>query len=93
MTASRKPLAAVHGTTKLVCRLSATCNVIAINGAEYLAVRHETGYQLHGKRGVYDLPKDLSSCDCADATFRSERPGGCKHRRALAALKAARKIG
>jgi hypothetical protein len=34
---------------------------------------------------VYDLPADLSSCDCPDGTYHPERPGGgCKHRKALA---------
>ncbi len=32
---------------------------------------------------VYDLPRDLSSCDCPDRTFKSERPGGCRHMAAL----------
>ena len=33
---------------------------------------------------VYDLAADLSSCDCPDGTYHPERPGGCKHQRALA---------
>jgi hypothetical protein len=32
---------------------------------------------------VYDLPRDLSCCDCPDQTYRPERPGGCKHMQAL----------
>jgi hypothetical protein len=31
----------------------------------------------------YDLPADLDSCDCPDALFRPERPGGCRHQQAL----------
>jgi hypothetical protein len=31
----------------------------------------------------YDLPRDLSSCDCPDRIYKSERPGGCKHMVAL----------
>jgi hypothetical protein len=31
----------------------------------------------------YNLPADLSDCDCADHTCREERPLGCKHMRAL----------
>ena len=31
----------------------------------------------------YDLPRDLSSCDCPDRTYKPERPGGCKHMVAL----------
>ena len=32
---------------------------------------------------VYDLPRDLSGCDCPDQTYKSERPGGCRHMAAL----------
>ncbi len=39
-----------------------------------------------GSGEVYDLPRDLRSCDCADNTFKPERPGGCRH---MAALKLA----
>lgn len=44
-----------------------------------------TGFQLtkFGSGEVYDLPRDLSSCDCPDHTYRGERPGGCKHMAAL----------
>ncbi len=31
----------------------------------------------------YDLPADLSGCDCPDGIYRSERPGGCRHQAAL----------
>jgi hypothetical protein len=48
------------------------------------------GYQLRKATGeVYDLAADVSSCDCPDATFHPERPGGCKHQRALKAALAA----
>jgi hypothetical protein len=36
-----------------------------------------------GTGEVYDLPRDLSGCDCPDQTYRPERPGGCKHMAAL----------
>jgi hypothetical protein len=36
-----------------------------------------------GSGEVYDLPKNLSGCDCPDHTYKSERPGGCKHMVAL----------
>ncbi len=36
-----------------------------------------------GTGEVYFLPRDLSSCDCPDHTYRPERPGGCRHMRAL----------
>jgi hypothetical protein len=36
-----------------------------------------------GSGEKYNLPADLSSCDCPDHTFREERRGGCKHMAAL----------
>jgi hypothetical protein len=67
--------------------------VLVINSTAYLvnatfcAISGDPlGYQLRKTDGtVYDLAADLSSCDCPDATYQEERPGGCKHRRALAA--------
>lgn len=43
------------------------------------------GFRLHkfGGEEVYDLPRDLSGCDCGDRTHRPERPGGCRHMAAL----------
>jgi hypothetical protein len=32
---------------------------------------------------VYDLPASLDDCTCPDATYRPERPGGCRHQQAL----------
>jgi hypothetical protein len=32
---------------------------------------------------VYDVPRTLDACTCADASYRPERPGGCKHQAAL----------
>jgi hypothetical protein len=31
----------------------------------------------------YELDTDLTSCSCPDHVYREERPGGCKHMRAL----------
>jgi hypothetical protein len=31
----------------------------------------------------YDIPRDLSSCDCPDRVYRPDRPGGCRHMQAL----------
>ena len=44
-----------------------------------------TSFQLtkFGTGEVYDLPRNLAGCDCPDRTFKSERPGGCKHMVAL----------
>jgi hypothetical protein len=36
-----------------------------------------------GTGDVYDVPRSLDACTCADATYRPERPGGCKHQQAL----------
>ncbi|HEX5270546.1 MAG TPA: hypothetical protein VFW33_08680 [Gemmataceae bacterium] len=45
------------------------------------------GFRLRrfGSGEVYDLPSTLDSCTCPDATFRGERPGGCRHQRAMRA--------
>jgi hypothetical protein len=49
-----------------------------------------TGYRLEKPDGTaYDLPADLSSCDCPDATQHPERPGGCRHQKAMRAALAA----
>ena len=42
-----------------------------------------------GPAAEYQLPTDLGGCDCPDAVYRAHRPGGCKHRRALAVALAA----
>jgi hypothetical protein len=36
-----------------------------------------------GTGDQYDLPRDLSTCDCPDRVYRGERPGGCRHMVAL----------
>jgi hypothetical protein len=36
-----------------------------------------------GSGQKYDLPRDLSACDCGDRTHRPGRPGGCRHMAAL----------
>jgi hypothetical protein len=64
---------------------------LVVNDTAYLVIalhdgRGLLGYQLKKADGThYDLPADLSGCDCPDATYHPERPGGCKHRKALAA--------
>jgi hypothetical protein len=44
-----------------------------------------TGFRLRklGSDAAYDLPRNLSSCDCPDGTNRPDRPGGCGHAQAL----------
>jgi hypothetical protein len=56
------------------------------------------GYRLQkvtgGREALYDIDTRVEPwrCDCPDATFHPERPGGCKHVLALkAALAAAAK--
>jgi len=66
--------------------------VLEVNGQSYellpLYSGAETvldGYRLlKGDGAMYDLPRDLSTCDCPGHTFRPEQP--CKH---MLALKAA----
>jgi hypothetical protein len=65
--------------------------VLAINGTRYELLplydgQVRVGYRLLKADGtMYDLPADLSGCDCPDATYHPERPGGCKHGAALRA--------
>jgi hypothetical protein len=90
---NRKPLPEVHGTCKWIHRPSnglgedPNSGLIEINGTLYALLIHETAYEIFKEdKTTYHLPRDLSSCDCPDGTYRCERPGGCKHRKALAAL-------
>jgi hypothetical protein len=70
---------------------------VSINDKPYYLSVLAGGFRLTGfdprkeEVTVYDLPADLSSCDCPDACYR-DRPGGCKHVKALQALKAAGKV-
>src|SRR5262245_27488051 len=83
---AERPPEPAHGTVKVlrpVGELAPDLGEIAINGKPYLLALLDTAYRLVGldeKRAAtcYDLPVDLSSCDCPDAEFRA-RPGGCKH--------------
>jgi hypothetical protein len=94
-TKARRPVKPVSGSCRWVVQMTdAHPGVLLINGMPYLVREHRTdgcltGYALVKADGtVYDLPPDLSSCDCPDATF-TDRPGGCKHRKALQAALAA----
>ncbi|MCI0462121.1 MAG: hypothetical protein L0Z62_34650 [Gemmataceae bacterium] len=96
-----RPLAPASGTVRLlrpVGTVNDTTGEIRIDAKDYYLQVEEASYRLvgydqqHQAPTAYDLPLDLSTCDCADATYRSERPGGCKHRRALEALRAAGKL-
>jgi hypothetical protein len=91
----------VSGTCQWVLPIGEVgTGVLAINQVCYTItiLKHKdrvTGYRLEKLDGtVYDLNIETEhwSCDCPDATFNPERPGGCKHSKALrAALKAAGK--
>jgi hypothetical protein len=74
--------------------------VLAINGRNYTVTvlrgpNGVLGYRLVKADGTtYDVctTEEHWTCDCPDATFQPERPGGCKHVAALrAALAVARK--
>lgn len=69
--------------------------VLAINGTDYVVtvLRDQSrvlGYRLTkpADMAFYDICIQGTpwKCDCPDATFHPERPGGCKH---VAALRAA----
>lgn len=70
--------------------------VLVIDGVEYTMslIRALTGRKIgmrlvrlgeDGEEKVYDVDFTVEpwTCDCADATYRPERPGGCKHLVAL----------
>jgi hypothetical protein len=72
--------------------------VLQINGTVYEVLPLYDGEALVGHRllkadgTMYDIETACEPwrCDCPDATFHPERPGGCKHALALrAALRAA----
>jgi hypothetical protein len=73
--------------------------VLQINGTAYEVLPLYDGEALVGYRllkadaTMYDVGTTAPhgwTCDCPDATFHPERPGGCKHIQALkAALRAA----
>lgn len=66
--------------------------LLEINGRLYGVIVIDGGFEIvKPDRTVYHIDREFWVCDCPDATYRSERPGGCKH---VAALRAAlRSIG
>lgn len=100
VTRTNKALKAVTGTCRWLARIgsdptSPNVGLVSINGRRYLLGKAEDAYLLlavdvdaRGERGDYQLPADLSSCDCKDHLHRShQRPDGkCKHQKAIAAL-------
>ena len=104
-TATRKPrqrqLKPATGAVRMLRPLGAvndSTGEVLISGKTYYLSWHATGFRLTGwdekeqQVTVYDLPIDLSGCDCPDATYNAERPGGCKHRKALVALRQAQQL-
>jgi hypothetical protein len=94
---SRKATRPATGTCRWLTKPNANHEggVLDINGTVYEVLplhdgETRVGYRLLKTDGtMYDLPADLSGCDCPDSTFHPERPGGCKHRVGLrAGLKA-----
>jgi hypothetical protein len=100
-TRTRKPLEAVHGVCNWILQPAGRRpGILSINDIAYLVevLRHEGqpyGFRLSrqdarkGAEHEYQLPVDLTDCDCPDAVYNAERPGGCKHRQALAVAIAA----
>ena len=68
--------------------LDARSGLLDIDGKPYGIIalydrRQLVGLQLVKPDGkTYELPADLSECNCPDSLYR-ERQGGCKHRKAL----------
>jgi hypothetical protein len=83
-----------HGTARWLTRPNGRREggVLAINGTAYEVLPLFDGEVLVGYRllkadaTMYDIetagPRGWT-CDCPDATFHPERPGGCKHVQAL----------
>src|SRR5262245_33612762 len=105
-TASRQSqLPAVSGTARVLRRLGTipghdNTAEIAISGKAYLCRCLDHSFELvslDARRDdvtAYELPADLSSCECLDYLSRSHRriDGKCKHQKAVAVLVAAGKL-
>jgi hypothetical protein len=92
---SGRKVGPVHGVAKWLSPMGFLgIGILAINGVPYVVLRLSSGvgFRLEKTdRMTYDVntEKESWTCDCPDATFHPERPGGCKHVAALrAALKA-----
>jgi hypothetical protein len=100
MTRSRKPVKPVHGSCRWLTKPNAhhEGGVLQINGTDYEVFplfddQIRVGYRLVKADGtMYDVgtaEPHGRTCDCPDATYQPERPGGCKHVKALRAALAA----
>ena len=64
--------------------------VVLVNGCPYLVRPLRDGERVYAFEFVkpdgecYQVT--AASCDCPDAVYAADRPGGCKHRKALTAL-------
>jgi hypothetical protein len=109
-TRERKPLLPVNPTVMLLEYHHATgFGLLLIDDTVYTLSRHTDKGKTVGVRLEYmslsgehimhdiDLTANPPRCDCADHTFRPERPGGCRHlvalREAAATLRAAKVCG
>src|SRR5262249_58358128 len=92
---SRKPLSPATGACRWISKPNRLHQggVLEINGTAYTVdpvLDDDTG-ALVGHRlskaggSMYDIDRTTGRCDCPDASFRPDRPGGCKHSKALAA--------
>jgi hypothetical protein len=97
---TRKATRPVSGTCRWLTRPNANHEggVLEINGTAYeiLPLYDDdvrVGYRFLKADGtMYDVGSAEAhgwSCDCPDATYHPERPGGCKHTSALRAALAA----
>lgn len=64
----------------LVCFATLTPESLTVDGYRLTESGSKSAYE------SYDLPADLSCCECLDNAFRP-REGGCKHQKALLALR------
>src|SRR5215472_6763647 len=97
VTDPRNPIKTATRPASGLCRWLSKPNahheggVLQVNGTAYEVLplyddEALVGYRLLKADGsMYDLPRDLSGCDCPDHTFHPERPGGCKHMSAMRA--------
>jgi hypothetical protein len=88
---NRRPVRQVkpaHGVARWILPIGEVgTGVLSINGTPYtvtcLFINGQlTGYRLTKEDGTtYDIDATANPwrCDCPDATFHPERPGGCKH--------------
>ena len=92
-TRTRKPLTEAHGTCQWIEPAKNGNRQLIVNGVLYeLEDLQGRGYRLYrlkdGAVVAYDIDTRTPhgwTCDCPDATYRPDRPGGCKHVRALQA--------